>query len=209
MKATEQYNIGKIEKRLQKELDEDRYRHTMGVTYISAALAMRYGADLEKAMVAGLLHDCAKCIPNDRKLKLCEKYQIPVSQVERGAPYLLHSKLGAYLAEAEYGVKDVEILQAITWHTTGKPDMTLLEKIVFLADYIEPMRWKAENLNVIRKTAFEDLDRAVYLTLRDTLHYLEKRDQGAVDEMTRDAYLHYLKLQEGKEPDENETDGEE
>lgn len=207
MRTTYQYNLEKMEKKLRKELDEDRYRHTLGVMYTSAALAMRYGADLEKAQVAGLLHDCAKCIPNDKKLKMCEKYQIPISQVEQGAPYLLHSKLGAYLAETRYGIKDTEILQAIIWHTTGKPDMTLLEKIVFLADYIEPMRWKAQNLSAIRGMAFQDLDRAVYMTLRDTLHFLETRAPGAVDEMTRNAYLHYYRLQQAA--DEPDTDGEE
>lgn len=187
-----QYNLAKIQKKLRKELDEDRYRHTLGVMYISAALAMRYGADLEKAQVAGLLHDCAKCIPNEKKIKLCEKYHIPITRVENNAPFLLHSKLGAYLAKEKYGVQDEEILQAIIWHTTGKPDMTLLEEIVFLADYIEPMRWKAENLAEIRHMAFIDLDQAVYMTLRDTLHYLEN-GSGEVDEMTWSACQYYKK----------------
>ncbi|MDO5345699.1 MAG: bis(5'-nucleosyl)-tetraphosphatase (symmetrical) YqeK [Lachnospiraceae bacterium] len=187
-----QYNLAKIQKKLRKELDADRYRHTLGVMYTSAALAMRYGADLEKAQVAGLLHDCAKCIPNDKKRKLCEKYNIPITRVESNAPFLLHSKLGAYLAKEKYGIQDEEILQAIIWHTTGKPDMTLLEEIVFLADYIEPMRWKAENLAEIRQMAFLDLHRAVYMTLRDTLHYLEA-GSGEVDEMTRAACQYYRK----------------
>jgi predicted HD superfamily hydrolase involved in NAD metabolism len=188
-----QYNIPKMQRKLKKELDEDRYRHTLGVMYTSAALAMCYGIDLEKAQVAGLLHDCAKCIPNEKKIKLCEKHHIPISRVEQGAPFLLHSKLGAYLAETKYEVKEEDILQAITWHTTGKPEMTMLEKIVFLADYIEPMRWKASNLQEIREIAFQDLDRAVYMTLRDTLRYLEK-GSGEVDDMTRTAYEYYKEL---------------
>lgn len=188
-----QYNIPKMQRKLKKELDEDRYRHTLGVMYTSAALAMCYGIDLEKAQVAGLLHDCAKCIPNEKKIKLCEKHHIPISRVEQGAPFLLHSKLGAYLAETKYEVKEEDILQAITWHTTGKPEMTMLEKIVFLADYIEPMRWKASNLQEIREIAFQNLDRAVYMTLRDTLRYLEK-GSGEVDDMTRTAYEYYKEL---------------
>ena len=187
------YNIMKLQKKLQKELDEDRYCHTLGVMYTSAALAMRYGEDMEKAQVAGLLHDCAKCIPNEKKKKLCEKYKIPVTQVEEGAPFLLHAKLGAYLAKTKYNVSDPEILQAITWHTTGKPDMTLLEKIVFLADYIEPARYKAAHLHEIRDIAFVDIDQAVYMTLRDTLRYLES-GIGAVDEMTKSAYVYYKEL---------------
>lgn len=187
------YNIMKLQKKLQKELDEDRYCHTLGVMYTSAALAMRYGEDMEKAQVAGLLHDCAKCIPNEKKKKLCEKYKIPVTQVEEGAPFLLHAKLGAYLAKTKYNVSDPEILQAITWHTTGKPDMTLLEKIVFLADYIEPARCRAAHLHEIRDIAFVDIDQAVYMTLRDTLRYLES-GIGAVDEMTKSAYVYYKEL---------------
>ena len=183
----------KLQKKLQKELDEDRYCHTLGVMYTSAALAMRYGEDMEKAQVAGLLHDCAKCIPNEKKKKLCEKYKIPVTQVEEGAPFLLHAKLGAYLAKTKYNVSDPEILQAITWHTTGKPDMTLLEKIVFLADYIEPARYKAAHLHEIRDIAFVDIDQAVYMTLRDTLRYLES-GIGAVEEMTKSAYVYYKEL---------------
>ena len=104
-----QYNIMKLQKKLQKELDEDRYYHTLGVMYTSAALAMRYGADMEKAQVAGLLHDCAKCIPNDKKIKMCQKHKIPITQVEEEAPFLLHAKLGAYLAEKKYNVSDKEI----------------------------------------------------------------------------------------------------
>ncbi len=189
-----EYNLVRLEKKLRKELDEERYQHTLGVMYTSAALAMRYGADLTKAQVAGLLHDCAKCIPNDKKLKLCEKYQLPISSVEERAPFLLHAKLGACLARVLYEVNDEEILGAIEWHTTGKPAMSLLEKIVFLADYIEPMRFKAPNLGVIRKAAFIDLDMAVYMTLSDMLQFLRKGGNSEVDEMTQKAYDYYAEL---------------
>ncbi len=194
------YNISKLQKKVKKELDEDRYRHTMGVMYTAAALAMCYGADLEKTQVAGLLHDCAKCIPNDRKLKMCEKAGIEMNAVEQAAPSLLHAKLGAHLAAERYEVQDQEILDAIRWHTTGRPDMTLLEKIIFMADYIEPMRWKAENLDEIRSIAFHDLDRAVFYTLRDTLNYLS-RGPAEIDDMTNRAYLFYRDLCAGKEDD--------
>ncbi len=196
-----QYNMAKIQKRLRKELDADRYCHTLGVMYTSASLAMCHGEDLQKAQIAGLLHDCAKCIPNEKKIRMCQKYEIPVSDIEFHAPYLLHSKLGAYLAEKKYGVEETEILSAITWHTTGKPQMTLLEKIIFMADYIEPMRWKAANLEEIRRLSFQDLDQAVYLTLRDTLHYLEK-GSGQVDPMTYEAYQYYHEACKDRRPEE-------
>ena len=185
-----QYNLEKISKKLRKELDDDRYRHTLGVMYTSASLAMRYGVDLNQAQTAGLLHDCAKCIPNDKKIKLCEKYGLPMTNIEKQAPFLLHAKLGAYLADKMYGVDDPEILGAIEWHTTGRPGMTLLEKIVYLADYIEPNRWKAQNLPEIRAMAFKDIDMAVYMTLRDTLAYLQS-GSGEVDSMTQEAFAFY------------------
>ena len=185
-----QYNLEKISKKLRKELDEDRYRHTLGVMYTSAALAMRYDVDLNQAQAAGLLHDCAKCIPNDKKVKLCEKYGLPMTNIEKQAPFLLHAKLGAYLADKLYGVDDPEILGAIEWHTTGRPGMTMLEKIVYLADYIEPNRWKAQNLPEIRAMAFRDIDMAVYMTLRDTLAYLQS-GSGEVDTMTQEAFVFY------------------
>ena len=185
-----QYNLEKISKKLRKELDEDRYRHTLGVMYTSAALAMRYDVDLNQAQAAGLLHDCAKCIPNDKKVKLCEKYGLPMTNIEKQAPFLLHAKLGAYLADKMYGVDDPEILGAIEWHTTGRPGMTMLEKIVYLADYIEPNRWKAQNLPEIRAMAFRDIDMAVYMTLRDTLAYLQS-GSGEVDTMTQEAFVFY------------------
>ena len=185
-----QINLQKLQRKLRKELDEDRYRHTLGVMYTGAALAMRYGIDLMQAQTAGLLHDCAKCIPNDKKLKLCEKYEIPISETELAAPFLLHAKLGAYMAEEKYGISDRQILEAVRWHTTGKPDMSPLEQIIFIADYIEPMRNKASNLTLIRRVAFENMDEACYLILRDTLTYLNK-GSGRVDQTSAQAYEFY------------------
>lgn len=187
------YNIPKMQKKLKKELDESRYTHTLGVMYTAASLAMCYAEDLERASVAGLLHDCAKCIPNPQKIKLCEHYKLSVSEVERTTPHLLHAKLGASIAQDKYGVSDPEILSAIRCHTTGKPDMTLLEKIIFLSDYIEPGRSKAPNLAQIRQIAFSDIDMAVYLTLRDTLSYLEQT-KAALDNQTIVAYNYYENL---------------
>ncbi len=189
------YNIIKMQKKLKKYVDEMRYIHTQGVMYTAAALAMCYGADIEKAQVAGLLHDCAKCIPNAKKLKLCRQYNIPVSDVESNSPYLLHASLGAYIAREKYHVKDPEILSAIACHTTGKPAMTMLEKIIFISDYIEPMRSKAPNLERIRSLAFSDIDYAVFTTLRDTLIYLEN-EKACLDNQTVVAYNYYKELME-------------
>ena len=184
------YDFVKIKKKLSKYLDEARFEHTMGVMYTCASLAMVYGYDLEDAQAAGLLHDSAKCIPNKKKLKLCSQHNISVSDFEKDHPFLLHAKLGAYVASSKYDVKDEEILTAITYHTTGRPEMSLLEKIVYISDYIEPMRNKASNLEEVRKMAFVDLDEAMFKILSDTLVYLEKSSKK-MDPMTMQTYEYY------------------
>ena len=179
-------------------MDKQRYDHTKGVMYTAAALAMAYGCDLEKARVAGLLHDCAKCIPDEKKIKLCKKNKIEISEIESQAPFLLHAKLGAFLAKEKYQVEEEEILSSIRWHTTGKADMTMLEKIIYIADYIEPNREKAPNLAQIRQTAFQDIDECMYEILRDTLEYLGKNPK-TLDPETKDAFEFYRQLHETKQ----------
>ena len=152
---------------------------------------MRYGADIYKARIAGLLHDCAKNVSDDKQLDLCKKYKLPISDTEKKLSYLLHAKLGAYIAKKEYGVKDKEILSAIEYHTTGKPDMKMLEKIVFVADYIEPGRDKAPRLDEIRVEAFQDIDYAMLMIFDDTISYILSSD-GIIDNTTLDAY-NYLR----------------
>ncbi len=190
-------NLLRMQKKVKKELDDARYMHTLGVMYTAASLAMSCGEDMERAMTAGLLHDCAKCIPNQKKIDLCRMYGIPITDIELMNPHLLHAKLGARIAKEEYKVTDQGILNAIAFHTTGKPEMTKLEKIIFLADYIEPGREKAPHLMQIRKTAFSDLDMAVYMTLKDTLQYL-KKDEASLDPQTEEAYNYYRELIEDK-----------
>ncbi len=185
--------LKQAQKQIKKELDKSRYQHTIGVMYTAAGLAMRYGQDIQQAMLAGLLHDCAKCIPAEKQIHLCKKNHLEVREVERANPSLLHSKLGAYLAETEYGVKDAGILHAIEVHTTGAPGMNLLDKILFVADYIEPGRDKAPDLKEIRMLAFSELDRAVLRILHDTIHYLNQK-KGAVDLKTHDTYQYYIEM---------------
>lgn len=187
------YDFIKMQKKLVKYLDEDRFAHTLGVMYTCASLAMVHGYDLEDAQVAGILHDCAKCIPNKKKLKLCSQHNISVTAFEEEHPFLLHAKLGAYIARKKYDITDEEILSSITYHTTGRREMSLLEKIVYIADYIEPMRNKAPNLDKIRKLAFQDLDECLYEILKDTLEYLDENPQN-VDNTTKEAFSYYKEL---------------
>ena len=115
-----------------------------------------------------------------------------MSELEKENPFLLHAKVGAYLAKEKYGVEDQDILNAICNHTTGRPNMSLLEKIVFVADYIEPGRKHASNLDEVRRLAFEDLEQALIKILSDILEYLNSGN-GDVDPMTRKTLDHYLK----------------
>ncbi len=180
----------KIRKRMEKALDPKRYEHTLGVAYTAAALAMCHQENAQKALTAGLLHDCAKCMDNDKKLHICEKHNIPVSDIEKRNLYLLHAKVGSYIAQKQFHIHDKDILNAILNHTTGRPAMSCLEKIIFIADYIEPGRKNAPNLPLIRKLAFQDLDEALLQILKDTLIYLQ--DIDTPDPMTQQTYNYYV-----------------
>ncbi len=184
------HELKKLRKAVRKVQDSKRYEHTVGVEYTAAALAMRYGADMEAAQTAGLLHDCAKCISDEDKLALCKKNHIPVTESERRSPFLLHAKVGGWLAQTKYGIEDRDILNAIVHHTTGRENMSLLEKIIFVADYIEPGRKSAPNLDSIRALAFRDLDRALLCILEDTLSYL-RSSGGELDPMTEITWQYY------------------
>lgn len=186
----EQFTVKKIKEELKTVLNCERYEHTIGVMCTAVAMAARYDADMDKAMLAGLLHDCAKCIPSQEMLQMCEECQISVSETERQNPGLLHAKLGAYFAKTKYGIEDADILGAIIYHTTGCPDMSLIQKIVYIADYIEPNRSQAPNLPDIRRLAFQDIDECLYCILEATVDYL-KRNKSVVDSITEETYLWY------------------
>ena len=94
--------LHKIKKQLSRALDDKRYEHTLGVAYTAAALAMRYNLDIKKAEIAGLLHDCAKCMDNEKKLSICEKHNIEITDAEKKNLFLLHAKVGAYVAQKKY-----------------------------------------------------------------------------------------------------------
>lgn len=182
--------ITKIRRKLIAELDKERYEHTLGVMYTAASMAMCHGTDVEQALLAGLLHDCAKCIPGENKIKMCEKYHLNVSEVERENPSLLHAKLGAFLAAKKYHIEDKEIINAIASHTTGHPHMTLLEKIIYIADYIEPGRPELANMEEVRQLAFRNIDECLYRILEDSLEYLNRLSKP-IDPMTEKTYNYY------------------
>ncbi len=185
-------NTKEIQKSLQKELDAKRYQHTLGVAYTAASLAMRYQTDLSDAFIAGLLHDCAKCMSNQDKLCFCKEHDITISESELRNPFLLHATVGSVLAKEKYGIESLEIQGAIRFHTTGKPNMTLLEKIIFIADYIEPNREHDPDLSEIRQLAFIDIDRCLIHILKNTLLHLQNSDKE-IDPKTKETYHYYIK----------------
>lgn len=183
-----------LRKEMEKTQDKKRYEHTLGVTYTAASLAMcQQGATLEdvkRAEIAGILHDCAKGMSNEKKIKLCKKRGLEISLAEERNPFLLHAKTGAYLAREKYDISDEDILNAIRFHTTGRPGMSLLEKIIFVSDYIEPGRTHSVRLPELRRLAFLDLDKAFLEILKDTLQYLQTTE-NEIDPMTQKTYDYY------------------
>lgn len=186
-------DIFKIRERLKAKLNPFRYEHTLSVSFTCMALAMRYGYDIEKAEMAGLLHDCAKRYDDETIIKKCGKHGIALTESELKAPSIIHAKLGAWMAEHKYGVSDEEILSAIACHTTGKPQMGLLDKILYIADFIEPRRDQAPSLPEMRRLAFLDLDETLFEIMKGILEYLESSGVYA-DDMTRQAYEYYREL---------------
>ena len=182
----------KLRKEMEKQLKPDRFDHTLGVAYTSASMAIVHGADVQKALIAGMLHDCAKCMSHEEQTKICDKNKIYITDNERRNHSLLHAKVGEFLAKEKYDIDDPEILGAIRWHTTGRPNMTLLEKIVYIADFIEPNRKQLEDMDIIRKEAFSDIDRCLAHILHNSVIYLKTIGTDlSDDDSTMQAYKFY------------------
>ncbi|TCK98149.1 putative HD superfamily hydrolase involved in NAD metabolism [Natranaerovirga hydrolytica] len=186
------YDINKIRKKLKRTLHTKRYIHSIGVSTTAVCLAMKYGYDLHEAEVAGLVHDCAKNYSDSKKIALCKKNSIVMSPSEQTSPDLLHAKVGAVVAQSKYDIDNRDILNAVKYHTTGRPDMSLLEKIIYIADFIEPNRTQP-NLKEYRNLAFLDLEVCLLRILRDTITYLEKNNKE-IDNLTKEAYNYYNNL---------------
>lgn len=180
-----------IQEDLKKRLPEKRYRHTLGVCTTAEFLAKIYHLPLEPVSVAALLHDCAKESSDEEILRLCDQYGLSLTQQQRQALPALHAKLGEYYARTRYGITDPDILNAISYHTTGRPGMSNLEKVIFVADYIEPGRAEAPRLGEIRALASQSLEEAICMIYEDTISYL-KQKKAVIDPTTLDAYRYYI-----------------
>ncbi len=154
-------------------LKPSRVPHVLGTEETAAKLALRWGVEEETARRAALLHDCTKKLNREQHLALCRQYTIELDEIELREEKLLHAKTGAAVAAEVFGVSD-EIRQAISFHTTGKADMTTLEKIIYLADYIEPTRSFCD-LAELRRLAVENLDRAMLLSFTMSVDELVRK----------------------------------
>ena len=171
-------------------LKPKRMPHVLGTEQEAVRLTRRYGGDETQARIAALLHDCTKKLELPEQLALCAQYGIELDELEQKALKLLHSKTGAAIARSVFGVEDA-VYDAIWYHTTGKPDMTRLEKILYLADYIEPSR-DFPGVETLRRAVYEDLDHGLLLGLSMTIQEMEEMG-NPVHHQTRDARDYLLK----------------
>lgn len=162
---------------LKDNLSDERYIHTLGTAECAKDLAQKFNLNSDKAYTAGLLHDCAKCFSNEKLLEII-KANLQVEESEMQNFKTLHAPVSAYIAEKEFEVEDTEILSAIRWHTLGKLDMTDFEKIVFIADKIEPNTRDKEYSDKIRTLLNEDngLNKALLKCYKETIKSLVKRN---------------------------------
>ena len=160
---------------LKENLSEERYFHTLGTANCAKELAEKFNINPDKAYIAGLLHDCAKCFSNEKLLEIIKEH-LQVEESEMQNYKTLHAPVSAYIAEKEFGVEDKEILSAIRWHTLGKVDMTPFEKIIFLADKIEERTRPSEHYEPIKNALKKGgIDSALLVCYENTIKSLVDR----------------------------------
>ncbi|MBS6602515.1 MAG: bis(5'-nucleosyl)-tetraphosphatase (symmetrical) YqeK [Brachyspira sp.] len=166
-----------IKQWLKENLNSERYLHSLGTAECAKELAEKFGLNSEKAYTAGLLHDCAKCFSNEKLLEIIHS-NLQVEEAEMLNYKTLHAPVSAYYAQKEFGVEDNEILSAIRWHTLGQIEMSNFEKIIFLADKIEPNTRDKEYSAIIRSYLSEEngLNKALLKCYKETIKSLVKRD---------------------------------
>lgn len=162
------------EEHLKSVLKPERYEHSLGVAAMAVAMAGIYGVNQYKAYIAGLLHDCAKNLSSEQVEIKCRDLEPEIDEFERKAPSLIHAKLGAEFVKVEFGISDNEICEAIKWHTIGKPEMSTLEKIIFVADMIEKNR-SYPGVERLRKIAYMNLDEAVFECVSTVIEFNKKK----------------------------------
>lgn len=185
--------IEQMKEKLSTMLTEHRYTHSLGVMETAEKMAKTFNVDVENAIVAGLLHDCAKQIDRQVQLKMCKERNIELDEIKKSAPSLVHADLGASVAKTEFGVTDDDVLSAIKYHTLGRKNMSDLEKVLFLADVIEPNRRDFEGLLELRDLCYKDLDEAMLYGLTLSIENVERKGR-ILHTQTLDAVEYFRKL---------------
>ena len=183
--------IVQMREKLKTVLTEKRFNHSVGVMETAVQMAKHFGANVEKTAIAALLHDCAKNYSKAEMFELCNKYGVLIDEICKVSTGLIHGFLGAEIAHRHYGVDDPEIYDAIYYHTVGKPDMSLMTKIIYIADGIEPAR-HYDGVDLIREMVYEDIDRALVLQIDYTLRSVIGRG-ALIHTNTIDTRNFYLK----------------
>lgn len=164
-------DFSQMKEQLRQSLQPKRFEHSVAVSETAVALARHYGVDEDKAALAGLLHDCARKYSTKDFVEVSKKLGVPLTDIEKAQPILIHAILGPIVAKRDYGVTDEEVLSAMRYHTTGKAHMTALEKIIYLADLTEPHR-DFPTVDEMRRLTMKDLDEAMIAAYANTMEYL-------------------------------------
>jgi predicted HD superfamily hydrolase involved in NAD metabolism len=183
-------SIEEIRLYIKENLMEKRYEHVLGVAETAKKLASLNGISEERAEVAALAHDVAKNLSKTRMKEMIVENNIILSKIEENNPNLWHSIIGPIEAEDKLGIEDEDILDAVRWHTTGKENMSVLAKIIYIADMIEPNR-NFDGVEDLRKATFEDLNRGVYCGLTRSIEFLLTKNL-IIDENTMKARNYFL-----------------
>lgn len=190
-------NIHQMEEKLKSVLSERRFNHSIGVMETAVKMAETFGCDVEKARLAGLLHDCAKEIDKDEAVRLCDDMGIEIDDEKRVQKGLIHADLGAELMIREYGICDKEIYDAVKCHTMGRCGMTELDKILYLADFIEPTRREFEGLDELRSLCFCNLDEAMLFAINLSISFVLGKGK-VLHKQTIETREYFTKLIEGR-----------
>jgi len=182
---------------LKKNLDEERLLHSIGTARCAADLAIKFGLDDEKAYITGLLHDCAKCLKKEDMVRVARDLDLDENELSNFK--VIHAPVSAYMARREFGIEDEEILSSIRLHTLGKMCMSKFEKIIFLADKIEPMTRDLEFRDKILMFLNEEngLNKALFICYKETIKSLVKRDLK-ICQTTIDIYNNMLAERENR-----------
>ncbi len=192
-------DVSEIERVVRARLSERRFSHTLNVAQEAERLAQRWGADAECAYLAGLVHDFAKEIPKDEAIEKLREFG--ETEFDYSAcPSLIHGPLASQIVMREFGIEDISVLDAVRYHTTGRRNMTLLEKIIYLADFIEPSR-KFDGVEEVRRLAYEDIDKAMLMEADLVIGFVLERGQFLHEETVQ---MRNELLMKTKEEENNE-----